>query len=75
MRVVKFGGTSLSTGEQFERVSQIMQANPERQVVVTSAPGKRFKQDIKVTDLLIQAAKLRRVTRHCGSLSGHRELF
>lgn len=57
MRVVKFGGTSLSTGEQFERVSQIMQANPERQVVVTSAPGKRFKQDIKVTDLLIQAAK------------------
>ncbi len=52
LKVVKFGGSSLSSAEQFARVKAIVQADPARRIVVVSAPGKRFKDDTKVTDLL-----------------------
>ena len=52
IKVVKFGGSSLASGESFEKVKKIVEADPSRSVVVVSAPGKRFKEDIKVTDLL-----------------------
>ncbi|MBO9128599.1 aspartate kinase [Bacillus sp. 165] len=57
MKVVKFGGTSLASGEQIEKVFNIVIADPARKVVVVSAPGKRFKEDTKVTDLLILCAE------------------
>ncbi len=57
MKVVKFGGSSLADAAHFQKVIQIIQSDPERKVVVTSAPGKRFAGDIKVTDLLIKYAK------------------
>lgn len=57
MKVVKFGGSSLSTGEQLEKVFRIVTSDRERKVVVVSAPGKRFSEDIKVTDLLIACAE------------------
>lgn len=57
VKIVKFGGSSLATGEQFDKVVNIIRADPERQVIVTSAPGKRNKTDVKVTDLLIQYAQ------------------
>ncbi|NVY95613.1 aspartate kinase [Lactobacillus sp. DCY120] len=57
MKVVKFGGSSLADGPQFLKVVQIVQADPQRKVIVTSAPGKRNSHDIKVTDLLIQYAQ------------------
>lgn len=57
MKVVKFGGSSLASGEQFQKVLNIINADPTRKVIVTSAPGKRFGQDTKVTDLLIDYAK------------------
>ncbi|KRN99689.1 aspartate kinase [Companilactobacillus kimchiensis] len=57
MKVVKFGGSSLSTGEQFEKVIKIINDDFERKVIVTSAPGKRFAGDTKVTDLLIKYAQ------------------
>ncbi|WP_125583927.1 aspartate kinase [Levilactobacillus cerevisiae] len=57
MKVVKFGGSSLATGEQFDKVVNIIAADPERQVIVTSAPGKRSQGDAKVTDLLIHYAQ------------------
>lgn len=56
MKVVKFGGSSLANGEQFQKVINIILADPARKVIVTSAPGKRSSQDIKVTDLLIKYA-------------------
>jgi len=56
MKVVKFGGSSLATGEQFEKVIKIVDDDFERKVIVTSAPGKRFAGDTKVTDLLIKFA-------------------
>lgn len=51
-KVVKFGGSSLADAGQFEKVADIILSDPERRYVVASAPGKRFKEDIKVTDML-----------------------
>lgn len=52
--VVKFGGTSLASASQFEKVKAIVEGDPARRFVVASAPGKRFPEDEKVTDLLQQ---------------------
>ncbi len=57
--VCKFGGSSLASAEQVQKVLAIVKADKKRRVVVVSAPGARFKGDIKVTDLLIAAAKAR----------------
>ena len=51
--VAKFGGTSLASAEQFQKVRRIVEADPARRFLVVSAPGKRFPEDIKVTDLLV----------------------
>ncbi|OIJ12712.1 aspartate kinase [Anaerobacillus alkalidiazotrophicus] len=56
MKVCKFGGTSLASAEQMKKVANIVRADIERKIVVVSAPGKRFKEDTKVTDLLISLA-------------------
>lgn len=51
-KVVKFGGSSLASAEQFEKVGRIIRADEERKYVIPSAPGKRFSGDKKVTDML-----------------------
>mgnify|MGYP002515769638 CR=1 FL=1 len=51
-KVVKFGGSSLASAEQFKKVGSIIKAESSRKFVVPSAPGKRFSDDIKVTDML-----------------------
>ncbi len=56
-KVAKFGGTSLSDAEQFRKAAAIIKEDPARRFVVVSAPGKRSKDDQKVTDLLIQCAE------------------
>jgi aspartate kinase len=55
IKVVKFGGSSLADATQFKKVYDIIKADKSRRYVVPSAPGKRFKEDTKVTDLLYQA--------------------
>ena len=50
--VLKFGGTSLADSGQFRKVADIINSDKSRRFVVASAPGKRFPDDIKVTDLL-----------------------
>jgi len=57
MKVVKFGGSSLASGDQLEKVFNIVVSDPARKIVVVSAPGKRYSDDIKVTDLLISMAE------------------
>ncbi len=52
IKVVKFGGSSLASGESFAKVKNIIDADQSRRVVVVSAPGKRFSGDTKITDLL-----------------------
>ena len=51
-KVVKFGGSSLASAEQFRKVSEIIHADKGRRYVVPSAPGKRGSKDTKVTDML-----------------------
>lgn len=57
MKVAKFGGSSLASAEQIRKVFKIVTSDPEREIVVVSAPGKRDKSDIKVTDMLIACAE------------------
>ena len=52
IKVVKFGGSSLASAEQFRKVKAIITADPDRRFVVPSAPGKRNSSDTKVTDML-----------------------
>ncbi len=57
MKVAKFGGSSLADANQIKKVCSIILSDAERKIIVLSAPGKRFKNDIKVTDMLIGCAE------------------
>ena len=57
-KVVKFGGSSLASAEQFKKVGDIIRADEGRRYVVPSAPGKRNSADTKVTDMLYDAIAL-----------------
>lgn len=54
MKVSKFGGTSVASATQFIKVANILKSDKTRKFVVVSAPGKRYSDDIKTTDLLIE---------------------
>src|SRR5699024_5432397 len=58
MKVVKFGGSSVASDEQIKKVGSIIADDSERKFVVVSAPGKRFDDDVKITDLLIELSEL-----------------
>ena len=57
-KVVKFGGSSLASAEQFKKVGDIIRSDKERKFVVPSAPGKRNDDDTKVTDMLYECYAL-----------------
>ena len=50
--VTKFGGSSLSSSTQFQKVKNIVESDAKRKIVVVSALGKRSSDDTKITDLL-----------------------
>lgn len=52
LKVLKFGGSSMASAEQFAKVKSIVEYDDARRIVVVSAAGKRFKEDHKITDLL-----------------------
>lgn len=52
IKVAKFGGSSVADAIQIEKTRKIIEGDPERRYIVVSAPGKRFDEDTKVTDLL-----------------------
>ena len=52
MIVCKFGGSSLADAVQIQKVKEIVDADPRREIVIVSAPGKRTSADEKVTDML-----------------------
>ncbi len=52
IKVVKFGGSSLASASQFMKVKSIIDSDSSRKFVVPSAPGRRFSDDTKVTDML-----------------------
>ena len=51
-KVAKFGGSSLADAVQFKKVHDIIKADPAIRFIVPSAPGRRFSEDFKVTDML-----------------------
>ncbi len=57
-KVVKFGGSSLASAQQFKKVGDIIKADAARKYVIPSAPGKRSKDDTKVTDMLYACYEL-----------------
>jgi aspartate kinase len=57
-KVVKFGGSSLASAEQFKKVGDIIRSDKDRRYVIPSAPGKREPSDRKVTDMLYHAYEL-----------------
>jgi aspartate kinase len=57
-KVVKFGGSSLADANQFRKVAAIIKSDEKRKYVVPSAPGKRFSDDIKITDMLYKCCEL-----------------
>ena len=58
VKVVKFGGSSLASAEQFAKVGKIITSDEQRKFVVPSAPGKRNAKDTKVTDMLYECYAL-----------------
>lgn len=56
--VTKFGGSSLAEAKQFIKVKDILELDARRCYVVPSAPGKRFAEDEKITDLLYRCFHL-----------------
>ncbi|MDY3006242.1 aspartate kinase [Anaerococcus porci] len=52
-KTAKFGGSSVANSTQIKKVCDIVLNDKEICAVVVSAPGKRYSNDIKVTDLLI----------------------
>ncbi|NLO86040.1 MAG: aspartate kinase [Clostridiales bacterium] len=58
--VAKFGGSSLCDAGQFRKVRKILEMDQRRCYVVPSAPGRRFADDEKVTDLLYRSYRLKR---------------
>ena len=58
MIVCKFGGSSVADAVQISKTQAIVKANPDRRIVVVSAPGKRDKEDDKITDLLYKCHNL-----------------
>lgn len=55
MIVCKFGGSSVADSAQIEKVKNIIKSDERRRAIVVSAPGKRNKEDEKITDLLYKA--------------------
>ena len=54
--ISKFGGSSITCTDDIKTIDQIIEDDPRRKYLVISAPGKRFPEDIKVTQLLVQLA-------------------
>ena len=52
LKVCKFGGTSMADAKALAQVKDIINSDESRRFIVVSAPGKRNKQDIKITDTL-----------------------
>ena len=51
-KVCKFGGSSLADANQYRKIKAIIESDPNRNIVVVSAAGKRCSDDHKITDLL-----------------------
>ncbi|MCD7729282.1 MAG: aspartate kinase [Clostridia bacterium] len=67
LKVCKFGGTSMADGNVMNRVKRIVESDDDRRLVVVSAPGRRYSDDIKVTDTLYKCYYEVEKTGSCGT--------
>ena len=75
-KVCKFGGTSMASAITVNQVFNIIESDKDRKYIVVSAPGKRDKNDIKVTDMLYKAFDEAQETGRCdNAFSKIRERF
>ncbi|MDD7587962.1 aspartate kinase, partial [Bullifex porci] len=58
MVVCKFGGSSVADEKQIMKVKAILENNIDRRIAIVSAPGKRNKEDRKITDMLYECNSL-----------------
>ena len=65
IKVCKFGGTSMADGNTIQKVADIVKSDKDRRYVVVSAPGKRFSNDVKVTDMLYECEREAEETGSC----------
>ncbi len=73
---MKFGGSSLADSTQFAKVKEIVEYDEAREVVVVSAPGKRCRDDNKITDLLyLVHAHIKYGVDYCNILGMIKERF
>lgn len=68
LKIVKFGGSSLASAEQFKKVGDIIRSDKSRAYVIPSAPGKRNSGDRKVTDMLYSCYALAEKGEKFGAL-------
>lgn len=67
MIVCKFGGSSVADAKQLKKVKAIVNKNEDRSILIVSAPGKRNKDDVKVTDLLYASNTAAKEKGDCSS--------
>ena len=60
MKVLKFGGSSLSDETKIRKIREIIKGDSKRRYIVVSAPGKRYKNDVKITDMLLNCYQHRK---------------
>lgn len=65
MIVCKFGGSSVADSSQIAKVKAILLSDPDRHIAVVSAPGKRNKEDQKITDALYACNTLVQQNKSC----------
>lgn len=65
MKVCKFGGTSMANGGTISRVMNVVRSDDQRRYIVVSAPGKRDKNDVKITDALYACFNEKREKGNC----------
>ena len=65
MIVCKFGGSSVADEKQIMKVKAILESNSDRKIAIVSAPGKRNKEDRKITDMLYECNSLVQKNMSC----------
>ena len=68
MIVCKFGGSSVADASQIKKVKAILESDKNREIAIVSAPGKRNKDDEKITDLLYECNRLVQQGQSCRPL-------
>lgn len=64
-KVCKFGGTSMSNSASIRQVANIITQDDERRFIVLSAPGKRNREDFKITDKLYECFRTKCAVGTC----------